>query len=58
MVCFYTEENAANTVYKNAWVADVPTQEIIDSFKDWEPDLQYMLPVRILSLIRLYLLIP
>lgn len=33
--------------FDGPWVADVPAQEVMDCYSDWEPDLRILLQVRI-----------
>ncbi|KAF8816725.1 FAD/NAD(P)-binding domain-containing protein [Phlegmacium glaucopus] len=43
LVCFFTVETGAGTPYHGAWVTDVSPTEVIDCYKNWEPDLLQLL---------------
>ncbi|KAG6876962.1 hypothetical protein C0993_011576, partial [Termitomyces sp. T159_Od127] len=39
LVCFYNKDNGFGTPFADEWVANVPKEEVIECYKDWEPDL-------------------
>ncbi|KAG7095911.1 hypothetical protein E1B28_006596 [Marasmius oreades] len=39
VICFYNEEGGYGKPFTAAWVADVPTAEVVDRFQNWESDI-------------------
>jgi salicylate hydroxylase len=43
VIAFYTVINGEGTKYQDKWFADVPTQEVVDCYKGWEPEVLALL---------------
>ncbi|KAF8883524.1 FAD/NAD(P)-binding domain-containing protein [Infundibulicybe gibba] len=43
LVCFSTVASGEGTPYEGPWVKDVPKQEVLDFYENWEPDLLQLL---------------
>lgn len=47
MVTFVSEPEKNGTSYPNDdWVTECPQQELLDAYKDWEPEVERLLKVR------------
>lgn len=47
LVCFYNVADGEGKQFNGPWVMDVPADEVINCYNDWEPALKELLQARI-----------